>query len=71
VEIARRGKLAMTVGSEVFATLGRATALHAGMAGLPIVVVPHPFGTCTREEIRVLAERCADDIAGKMAGGTR
>jgi hypothetical protein len=31
-------------------------------------VIAHPFGLLTREEVRGLAEQCADDIAGLVAG---
>jgi hypothetical protein len=30
---------------------------------LPIAVIPHPFGTRSREELREIAAKCAEDIA--------
>jgi hypothetical protein len=49
--------------STAFLTLGRAQAGALGNPDLPIAVIPHPFGTRSRDEIRRMAEKCADDIA--------
>ncbi|MCC7485391.1 MAG: hypothetical protein IT529_10440 [Burkholderiales bacterium] len=54
----------MTICSSAFETLGRAQARALGNPGLPIAVIPHPFGLRNREEVRRMAERCAADIAG-------
>lgn len=43
--------------------MGGAQASALGHPELPIAVIPHPFGNRTRDEIRKLAERCADDVA--------
>jgi hypothetical protein len=43
--------------------LGRAQQTALGAPDLPIAVVPHPFGTRKREELRALAEQCVADIA--------
>ncbi len=53
----------MTVCSTAFTTLGQAQARALGKPGLPIAVIPHPFGLRTREEVREIAEQCAQDIA--------
>jgi len=50
--------------STAFLTLGRAQARALGNPGLPIAVIPHPFGLRTREEVRQMADKCVDDIAG-------
>ena len=49
--------------SSTFAGLGRAQASALGAPDLPIAVIPHPFGSRSRAEIRELAETCAADIA--------
>jgi hypothetical protein len=49
--------------STTFAGLGHAQARALGHPELPIAIIPHPFGTRTRSEIRELASACADDIA--------
>lgn len=54
--------MAVTVCSTAFTTLGRAQASALGYPDLPIAIVPHPFGLCTRDGIRQLAEQCIDDV---------
>jgi len=49
--------------STAFAALGRAQARILGYPELPILVVPHPFGNKSREEIIGLAQWCADELA--------
>ncbi len=53
----------MTVVSNAFISLGRAQARALGHADLPLAVIPHPFGSRNREEVRALAEQCVDEIA--------
>ena len=53
----------MTVVSNAFIGLGKAQARALGQADLPLAVIPHPFGTRSREEIRSIAETCVADIA--------
>ena len=53
----------MTVVSNAFIGLGKAQARALGYPGLPLAVIPHPFGSRTREEVRALAAQCVDDIA--------
>jgi hypothetical protein len=43
--------------------LGRAQASALGYSALPIAVVPHPFGTVSREAVRVMAQECVAQIA--------
>jgi predicted dienelactone hydrolase len=63
VEIAKRGRAAVTVVSNAFTSLGKAQARSLGHANLPLAVIPHPFGSRTREEVRALAEQCVEEIA--------
>jgi hypothetical protein len=67
VEIARRGKAALTICSKAFIAMGRTQARKLGFHALPIVEVPHPFGLRTRAEVRTMAEGCVDTIV-KLAG---
>ena len=60
--LVKRGKVAVAVCSSAFSVLGRAQARSLGMPELPIAVIPHPFGTRSRDDVRALAERCVDDI---------
>ena len=45
----------------------QATAL--GYGKLPIISVQHPFGARSREQVRRIAEKCADEIAELMIQG--
>ena len=55
--------MAVEVVSTAFLPLGRGQARGLGYPDLPIAVVQHPFGTCTRDEVRQIAIQCAADVA--------
>ena len=69
MEVAKRGRVALAVCSTAFITLARAQAIALGNPALPIAVIPHPFGNRTRDQMRALAERCAQDIASLASAG--
>ena len=48
--------------------LGRAQSTALGYPDLPIAVVPHPFSSRTRDEVRELAAQCAEDVARMICG---
>ncbi len=52
-----------------FTVLGRAQARALGVAELPIAVIPHPFGSRTREQVRELAHECVDTVARLACAG--
>jgi len=61
--VAKRGPAAVTICSVAFTKLGHAQAAALGHPGLPIAVIPHPFGLRTRDEVRQMADQCVDEIA--------
>ena len=69
MEAVKRGRVGLTVCSTAFVTLGHAQARALGAPALPIAVVPHPFGARKRDEIREIAQRCAEDVARLVTGG--
>ena len=69
--MAKRGKTAVTVCSTAFLTLGKAQARALGDSKLPIAVIPHPFGLRSRDEVREIASKCADDLAALVTGGAK
>ncbi|MDB5902941.1 MAG: hypothetical protein JWM26_1819 [Betaproteobacteria bacterium] len=71
MEVAKRGTSAVTVCSTAFLTLGRAQARALGDANLPIAVIPHPFGTRSREEVREIASRCVDELVDLITGAAK
>ena len=64
----RRGRASLVICSTAFTTLGRAQAAAMGEPGLPIAVIPHPFGLLSRAEVRRIAEQCVDDVARIATG---
>ena len=58
----------MTICSTAFVAMGRAQAGKLAFARLPIVVVPHPFGMRSRDEIRALAQDCVVEIVRVARG---
>jgi hypothetical protein len=63
----QRDRAALTVCSTVFLALGRAQARALNHPDLPIVTVPHPFGSRSRAEVRAIAEQCLADIIAMLA----
>ena len=64
----------MTICSTAFVGLGRAQQAALGSPDLPIAVVPHPFGTRRRDELRGIAGDVVGEIARlacKGGGATR
>ncbi len=55
--------------STAFETLGHAQARALGDPDLPLLIVPHPFGTRSREEVRTMAAVCADALSGLAREG--
>ena len=67
MEIARRGRAAVTVVSNAFIGLGRAQARALGFPELSLAVIPHPFGSRSRDDVRALADKCVDEIVSLAA----
>jgi hypothetical protein len=53
----KRGIDGVLIASTVFEPLATGEALAYGHEGLKILVMPHPFGSLSRREVRRLAER--------------
>ena len=74
MEATKRGRAAVTICSTAFETLGHAQARALGESGLPLLLVPHPFGIRSRDEIRGMAKTCAEGLvaltARKAAAGS-
>jgi hypothetical protein len=68
--MSKRGKAALTVVSQSFIGLGRAQQKALGSPDLPMALIPHPFGTRSRAELKAIAAQCADDIAKLLCEAT-
>jgi len=71
VQIAKRGKAALTIVSQSFTGLGSMQAKALGVPKMPFVVIPHPFGSRKRDEVQAIAQRCADEVAKVMGAEAR
>lgn len=49
-----------------FVSLAKAYAASLGYPDLPMVIVPHPFETLSRDEVRAIAERSFAAIVGAV-----
>ena len=58
----QRGVPAVAVVTEPFLATGRAMAALHGMPDYAFVVVPHPFGSLTAEEVQARADAAVDRI---------
>ncbi len=56
----------MTLGTEPFVSLAKATAQSLGFPDLPLVVLPHPFETLSQEEVRRLCDERFDEVLSKV-----
>jgi hypothetical protein len=58
------------VSTEAFLSLSRAEAQALGMADLPQVVLPHPVGTLTGEQIEGVADRALEQVVRALITST-
>jgi hypothetical protein len=58
----------VTICSNRFEALARATATGMGMPDLPLVIVPHPIGGISPEEVKIKADNIIDSITGLLTG---
>ncbi len=54
---------AITVCTTAFTPLGKKQLKALGCEDHPLALIPHPFGSRTRAQVRGIAEKCVDDIA--------
>lgn len=62
----KRGIPTVTVVTEKFVSLAKASARALGYPDLPLVVVPHPFETLPRERLRELAEQKVEECIARV-----
>jgi hypothetical protein len=66
VLLEKSGKPTVTVCSNRFEVLARATATGMGMPNLPLVIVPHPIGGISAEEVIVKADGIVDKVITQL-----
>jgi sugar/nucleoside kinase (ribokinase family) len=68
ISFEKRGVPAVAVVTAPFLATGRAMAELHGMPEYPFVVVPHPFGSLTAEEVQERADAAIDRIEALLLG---
>ncbi|MFC2005400.1 hypothetical protein ACFLVG_00340 [Chloroflexota bacterium] len=66
MELEKRGKPTITVCTDRFELLARATIENSGMPPLPLAIVPHPIGGLKPEEVREKADLITEDIITRL-----
>jgi hypothetical protein len=62
----KRSKPTVTICSNRFEFLARATAKAMGISDLPLVVVSHPIGGISPEEVMLKADGIIDKVIGQL-----
>jgi len=70
VELQKRGVPTVTVVTEKFVSLAKASAKSYGYPDLPLLIVPHPFETLEPATIRRIAEEKLDECIALVCGKT-
>jgi hypothetical protein len=65
--MAKRGVTSVLVTSTAFVGLARMEAEAMGYADLPMLIVPHPFGSRTSQEVEAFARTKADEVEKVLA----
>jgi predicted dienelactone hydrolase len=55
-QLRHKGVAAAVICSEPFVRLAKARAAIAGVPDLPLIVIPHPLGGATQDEVKARAE---------------
>jgi hypothetical protein len=65
-----RGIPSAAIITETFRAITRSQLEALGWAHFRPVVVPHPFGSLTRDAVRALAERIGPEVAAWLQAGS-
>ncbi len=67
-ELRKRGVITAVVCSTVFETLGRTQARVLGVPDLPLIMIPHPLGGVSLDEVRARAQVAIPQIVELIQG---
>jgi len=62
VEVRRRGVATAVICSDPFQRLGRNQAKVFGLPELPLVMIPHPLGGITMDQVRARADHALPEL---------
>ncbi|WP_432842612.1 UGSC family (seleno)protein [Dactylosporangium sp. CA-092794] len=71
IEFERRGLPAVVVTTTKFEPIARSMAVHFGLPGTRILVLPHPFGATDAATLRSWADAAVEDLAGLYLDAAR
>lgn len=66
VDLERQGRPTVTICTNKFEYLAHATAAALGMPNLPLVVIPHPVGGISPEEVKMKADTVFDKVIAQL-----
>lgn len=67
-ELRKRGLTTAVVCSTAFETLGRTQARVLGVPDLPLIMIPHPLGGVSLDEVRARAQVAIPQIVELLQG---
>lgn len=65
-ELRRRGVLTVVICSEPFLKLGKNQARVFGVPDLPLIVIPHPLGGISLDEVKARAENALPHLVALL-----
>ena len=66
IALERRGTPAAVICTDAFERMGRATAAVAGLADYPFLMVPHPVGRLSPDQLRGRAVEALPDVVARL-----
>jgi hypothetical protein len=67
-ELRKRGLMTAVVCSTAFETLGRTQARVLGVPDLPLIMIPHPLGGVSIDEVNARAQVAISQIVNLIQG---
>ena len=58
----------MLIATQAFKSLAEAVAKAFGYPDLPMVIVPHPFETLSKEEVERITDEVIPDVVAVLSG---
>lgn len=71
MELEKRGRPTAVICTDEFAILGQTEARALGMAGLPVVLIPHPLGSLQPDAVRERGRGAAEEIIAAYTSSTQ
>ncbi|MBI3953882.1 MAG: hypothetical protein HY330_05155 [Chloroflexi bacterium] len=66
MELEKRGRPTAVICTDEFAILGQTEARSLGVAGLPVVLIPHPLGSLPPEAVQERGRAVAGEVSAAL-----